>query len=176
MNIKKIKIIGVFGIFIMSFIVHFLYKLIPITIISILAPVNESIWEHMKIIYTSYILYSIIDYLLLKKYNINNFSLQLSLVPLIGIIVYLMIYIPIYNIIGENIIFSIGLLFVIIALEQFINYHLLIYKNIRCGNIISLITIIIIYTVFGYLTYHPIKNYIFFDTKESKYGINIYAK
>ncbi len=176
MNIKIIKLIDVFGVFITAFIVHFLYKLIPITIVSIIAPVNESIWEHMKIIYTSFILYSIIDYLLLKKYNINNFFLQLSLVPLIGIIVYLMIYIPIYNIIGENIIFSIGLLFVIIALEQFISYHLLEYKNIRCGNIISLITIIIIYTVFAYLTYHPIKNYIFFDTHDEKYGINIYTK
>ena len=33
-----------------------------------------------------------------------------------------------------------------------------------------------IYIIFGYLTYKPIENYIFFDDSNSKYGINIYVK
>ena len=72
MNLKKIKIIAVLGIFLLSFISHFAYELFPNIIFSFIFPVNESIWEHMKIIFTSTLIYGIIDYLLLKKYKIGN--------------------------------------------------------------------------------------------------------
>ena len=71
MNLKKIKILAVIGIFILSFLSHFAYEIFPNIIFSFIFPVNESIWEHMKILFTSTLLYGIIDYLLLKKYNIK---------------------------------------------------------------------------------------------------------
>ena len=176
MDIKKIKIIGCIGTFAACFLIHFLYQIIPNPLISIIAPVNESIWEHMKMIYTSYMIYGIIDYVLLKKHPINNFIFQLFFVPLLGIIIYLIAYLPIHSIIGENMIFNISLLAVIVIIEQLISYLLLKEKNIKCGKIIGIIGILVVYSIFGYLTYHPVKNYVFFDTHNSKYGINIYAK
>lgn len=177
MSIKKIKIIGIFLIFLLCFPLHFLYELLPNSLFSIFLPVNESIWEHMKMIYTSFVLYGIIDYFWLKKDNeFNNFLLQLFFVPLVGVILYLIIYIPIYNIIGENMIFSILLLFFIIVIEQLLSYYLLNKENVKYQNIIGVIGIIAVYILFGYLTYKPIENYVFFDTKDSKYGINIYVK
>ena len=76
-NILKIKIGAVFGIFIISFIVHFIYSVFPCRFTSFFFPVNESIFEHMKIIYTSTLLYGIIDYFLLKNSHIkfHNFLL-----------------------------------------------------------------------------------------------------
>jgi len=177
MSIKKIKIIGTVIIFLLCFPLHFLYDFLPNSLFSIFLPVNESIWEHMKIIYTSFVLYGIIDYFWLKKDNeFNNFLFQLFFVPLIGSILYLAIFVPIYNIIGENMLFSISLLFLIIAVEQIISYLFLTKDNIKYGNIIGIVGIIVMYIIFGYLTYKPIENYIFFDTKDSKYGINIYVK
>jgi len=177
MSIKNIKILGTIGIFLLCFPLHFLYNWLPNSLFSIFLPVNESIWEHMKIIYTSFILYGIIDYFWLKKDNeFNNFLLQLFLVPLLGMILYLVIYVPIYNIIGENMLFSIALLAFIIVFEQIISYLLLTAKEIKYQSIIGVIGIILVYIIFGYLTYKPIENYIFFDTKDSKYGINIYIK
>ena len=58
---KKIKIIGIFIIFILSVIFHFLYGIFPNYLFSILFPVNESIWEHMKLIVTSTLVFSIFD-------------------------------------------------------------------------------------------------------------------
>lgn len=177
MSIKKIKIIGIFIIFLLCFPLHFLYEIMPNSLFSIFLPVNESIWEHMKIIYTSYLLYGIIDYFWLKKNNsFNNFLLQLFIVPLIGFVLYLIIFIPIYNIIGENMIFSILLLFFIIVVEQLISYYILNKENFKYQNVIGIIGIVFIYILFGYLTYKPIENYIFFDKQDSKYGINIYVK
>jgi len=175
MSLKKIKILGVFIIFLLSFPLHFLYEWIPNSIISIFVPVNESIWEHMKLISTSFILFGIIDFILLKNNTkFNNFLLQLFVVPLIGIISYLLIYIPVYNIVGENMVVSIILLFIIIILKQLLSYYLLSKDEIRFQNIIGIVGIIIMYIIFGYLTYRPVIDYLFFDEKNDKYGINTY--
>lgn len=178
MSLKTIKILGFFLIFLLCFPLHFIYDFLPNSLFSVFVPVNESIWEHMKLIFTSYVFYGIFDYLLLKKNKItfNNFLLQLFIIPIIGVILYLLIFIPIYNNFGENMIISIGLLFLIIIFEQILSYYFLKFKEIKYQSIIGIIGIIITYIIFGYLTYNPIENYIFFDISNSKYGINIYVK
>lgn len=178
MSLKTIKIIEFFVIFLLCFPFHFLYNWLPNSLFSIFFPVNESIWEHMKLIYTSFAFYGIFDYLLLKKNNINfnNFLIQLFLIPIMAIVIYLIIFIPIYNNIGENMIVSISLLAVVIMIEQILSYFILQYKEIKYQNIVGIIGIILIYIIFGYLTYKPIENYIFYDSVKDKYGINIYVK
>ena len=178
MNLKKIKIIAVIGIFILSFISHFAYDLLPNIIFSFIFPVNESIWEHMKIIFTSTLLYGIIDYLLLKKYNIkyNNFPFQLYFTALSTIPIYLVIYIPLYKLLGENMFVSIALLLLVYIIGQWISYHILKEKNIKILNIIAIPVILLSYLGFIYLTYNPIHNYIFYDTLNEKYGIDEYKK
>ena len=118
MGLKGVKILGIFLVFLLCFPLHFIYDWWPNSLFSIFAPVNESIWEHMKLIFTSYVFYGIFDYLLLKKnkLNFNNFVFQLFIVPIIGIILYLIIFIPLYDNFGENMIISIGLLFIIIII------------------------------------------------------------
>ena len=112
MNLKKIKLLGVIIITILSFISHFAYEVCPNIIFSFIFPVNESIWEHMKILFTSTLIYSLIEYILLKKYNIeyNNFSFNTYFIPLMQIPLYLAIYIPLYKLFGENIFISIILI------------------------------------------------------------------
>ena len=178
MSLKTTKITGFFAIFLLCFLFHFLYDWFPNSLFSIFFPVNESIWEHMKLIYSSFIFYGLFDYLLLKNNKIyfNNFLLQLFLIPLVGIVLYLIIFIPIYKMIGENMIISIGLLGIIIIIEQILSYFILQYKEIKYQNLIGIIGIILVYIIFGYLTYKPIENYIFFDTVKDKYGINLYIK
>ena len=178
MSLKTIKIIGFFVIFLLCFPFHFLYDWLPNSLFSIFFPVNESIWEHMKLIYTSFVFYGIFDYILLRKnkINFNNFLVQLFLIPIIAIFIYLIIFIPIYKMIGENMIISIGLLAIVILIEQILSYFILQYKEIKYQNIIGIIGIVLVYIIFGYLTYKPIENYIFYDTVKDKYGINIYIK
>lgn len=174
---KKIKIISLIFIFAFCFLLHFLYEWLPNPLFSAISPVNESIWEHMKLIFSSYILFSGIEYYILKKKEIvfNNYLFQMFIVPIIGIIIYLIIYLPLYNIFGENMFISISLLFIIIILEEIISYYLLNYKGIKFGKVIGICGIIIIYITFIYLTYNPIRNYIFYDIKDNKYGIDIYT-
>lgn len=177
MNLKKIKIISVIGLFIISFISHFAYDLFPNIIFSFIFPVNESIWEHMKILFTSTLLYEIIDYLLLKKYNIkyNNFSFNLYFTALISIPIYLVLYLPLYKLFGENIIISISLLLIVYIITQVISYNILKEKKLKVLSSLTIPIIFITYLGFIYLTYNPIHNYIFYDTNDKKYGIDEYV-
>ena len=136
MNLKKIKIIAIIGIFIISFASHFVYKLFPNILMSIFFPVNESIFEHMKIIFTSTLLYGIIDYLLIKKNNItyNNFPFQLFFTSFISIPIYLIMYLPIRYLLGEYLIISISLLLITYIISQVISYYLLTTKQISYIN------------------------------------------
>jgi len=176
MSLKKIKIIGVISIFILSFIVHFIYDLFPNVISSIFFPVNESIWEHMKLLFTSIILYGIIDYILLKRnnYDTTNFRSQLFFTAFISIPIYLIIYLPIYNLIGENLFVSIFLMLIVYIIITYLSYKMLLSDEFKLLNKLSVYLIIIMYFIFTYLTYFPIYNYIFYDTVEKKYGINEY--
>ena len=171
---KKIKIIGVFLIFILSFISHFMYEWFPNTLFSILFPVNESIWEHMKLIVTPVLIFSLIDYIVYRWKNIsyNNFILSYAISLILGIIIYLMIYLPIDYIFGHSMIFAISLFFLIFIIVEVISYYIMNYREIRYSNLIGIILIIIMYIVFGYLTYNPILNYLFYDTSKKIYGID----
>ena len=71
---KKIKIISIFIMFALSFLSHFAYETIPNFISSILFPVNESIWEHMKLLSTPVLLYMIIEYFVRELSNKNLLS------------------------------------------------------------------------------------------------------
>ena len=178
MKLKTIKIISVIGIFLLSFLAHFAYELFPNVLVSIFFSVNESIWEHMKILFTSILLYGVIDYILLSKNNIkiNNFKSQLFFTSFISIPIYLIIYLPIYNLIGENLFVSIFIMIIVYAIIAYISYKMLISDDLKLFNMISIYLIIIMYFIFTYLTYFPIHSYIFYDTNENKYGINEYKE
>lgn len=170
---RKIKIIGVFIIFGLSFLSHFMYERFANNIFSILFPVNESIWEHMKLIVTPVLIFSIFEYIIYKKKNIifNNFILSYTISMIIGIIVYLIIYLPINYIFGHSMIVAIILLFIIFIIVEVISYYIMNYKEIKYSNIIGISVMILIYIIFGYLTYNPIESDLFYDTQKKIYGI-----
>ncbi|MGM9881786.1 MAG: DUF6512 family protein [Bacilli bacterium] len=178
MNLKKIKIVAVIGIFLISFLSHFAYQIFPNIIFSFLFPVNESIWEHMKILFTSILLYGIVDYILLKKNKIkfNNFPFQLYFTAISSIPIYLVIYIPLYKFLGESLFISITLMLIVYIIEEYISYNILKEKEYHILNIIATPIIIICYFGLIYLTYNPPHNYIFYDIKSQKYGIEDYKK
>jgi len=176
LTLKNLKVIGIFGIFVICFLVHFMYIWFPNVLFSIFFPVNESIFEHMKIIFTSILIYSIIDYILLKKFNItfHNFITNMFLSGFLSTILFLIIYLPLYMIFGESFILNIIILFIVIVFSQIISYFVLKSKEYELLNYVSLIGIIFVYIIFGILTYYPIINDLFYDQASSKYGINTY--
>lgn len=127
-------------------------------------------------LYSSIILYGVIDFLIMKKFKISfsNFFLNLFLSSFLSVPVFLIIYLPFYYKIGAKLFLNFGVLFLTIVTSQIISYFILKRNNIKYSNIVSIILIIIGFIIFGYFTYFPLKNEIFFDTMDEKYGLNIY--
>ena len=170
---KKIKIIGVFVIMGLSVLSHFMYEWFNNFVFSILFPVNESIWEHMKLLVTPVLIYAFIEYFIYRKKGIkfNNFSISYSISIIVGIVSYLIVYLPIDHFFGHNMIISIALLFLDYILISYISYSILNTRFIKYSEVIGILLIIIIYFIFYYLTYYPVHSYIFYDTKDKLYGI-----
>ena len=176
MTLKRSRIISTIGIFLLCFLFHFIYNWLPSSIAAIFFPVNESIWEHMKLIFSAVVFYGIIDYIILQKFNIkyNNFFTALFVSAITIIPIYLAMFLPVYYKIGENMVITIGIMLLAIIISQIISYKILKSKDFDKLNIVSFILIIISYIIFAYLTYFPVKNELFFDTQEEKYGLNNY--
>ena len=172
MSLKTSRIIAFIGTFILSFLFHFAYQVFPNFIFSIFFPVNESVWEHMKILYSSIIIYGVIDYFIGKRFSIgyNNFLFNLFFCAFVSILVYLGLFLPFYYKIGESMFLSIGVLFITYIIVYVISYYILRSDSFNC-NYVWVVLIFVGYILFGYLTYNPIKNQLFFDTKDEIYGI-----
>ena len=172
MNLKKLKIIGTIIALVLPFLLHFLYDLIPSFITSIFLPVNESIWEHMKILFGSIILSGVIQKIIaiIKNEKINNICFSNFIAAIFSIPVFLILFLPVYSIIGENMIITIIIMFITIILSEILSYKIINMNDFKLENK-TIIFVIIVYIIFGILTYNPIKIDLFKDSTNNTYGI-----
>ena len=173
MNLKYCKVLSFLIIFLLSFLSHFMYDWFPCTFISFFFPVNESIWEHMKILYTSILIGGIFEYFILKifKIPIHNFILQLFVSSYFSIILYLAIYLPIYHIWGEHLIVSILLMALVYGFVLFLSYRFMIRSTFFVLDKLSILFLIWGYIIFIIFTYRPCHVPLFYDTLHHGYGI-----
>lgn len=177
MKLKHWKIFDTFLLFGMTFLLHFLYDWFPNPFSAIFSPVNESIWEHMKLLASAFFLNCILEFLVFYflKWNYKNLFLGSFLAAFFSIPVYLLFYLPIHYLFGHFMWYAILLLFLVFALFNYILYRFLERKEYKNGNIYALIGFILLFTIFGYLTYRPIKIDLFFDHEDNRYSINQYV-
>lgn len=172
MTFKLIKIISVVFAFLISFVFHFVYELLPINLLALFFPVNESIFEHMKIIFYAMIISSLLELILYKKYKIkiNNFNISVMLKSVVGVVFYLVIYIPIYLILKENLFISIILLLITYIFMEYLSVRVLVSsdENIK---VLPVIIIFLVAILFVILTFYPLHNFLFFDNISYGYGI-----
>lgn len=171
-KIKKLKILGIILAFLLCFPLHFLYDKLPCFVTSIIAPVNESIAEHMKILFGSVLVAGVVQKIIVKtkKLNINNVCISNFTAALLSIPIFLVMYLPIYKAIGENFIVTIIIMFVTIVIVEIISYFIMKKEDLKLENV-SIIFVITIYIIFGILTYFPPQNELFLDPINLTYGI-----
>lgn len=173
MNKNKLYvIINTFFIFALGFVTHNLYNWFP-NFLTILFPVNESLYEHVKMIFLTPFITGTVLYLIFyfKGHKINNFIGSTFVSSLLNIIVFYVVFLPIYNQIGENIVVTLIVYFISIVISQIVNYYLINRENNKVFNIVSLILTFITIIILLYYTYNPIRNDFFLDTSNNTYGI-----
>jgi len=171
--IKRFITINTFLTFAMGFLVHGLYQWIPSSITSIF-PVNESLYEHVKLIFYSPIISTFVLYLIYryKGVKFNNLVYGLFISTLFNIFLFYLVYLPIYYEFGAKLIVTLIIYFITICISNYLYYLIInVDDNRKILNIISFVLIIVCMVVLTYFTYHPIKTDFFRDPEENYYGI-----
>ena len=82
-----------------------------------------------------------------------------------------MIYLPLTLIFKENLIVTFILLFLTIMLGEYVGNFILLKKDYKSLNYISLFIILLILILNVSLTYNPLSNFLFYDYIHHTYGI-----
>ena len=172
MSIKKLKILGFVLAFLFCFPMHFVYDKFPTFITSVLFPVNESIWEHMKILFGSIVLSGIIQKIIVlnRKLDFNNICFSNFIGAIASIFIFLIIFLPIYYLFGHNLFVTIIIMFISIAIAEYISYLIINYKNLDLENK-TIFFVFIVYIIFFIFTYFPPNFDLFIDTISKTSGI-----
>ena len=175
MNINKRQIlVSIPILFILGTILHFLFEISGnIKIIGLIAPVNESVWEHLKLAFFPILIWWLVKIFngeLEKRYK-GLVSLAISSV--LSILTILSFFYTYTGAIGiKSLILDIFSLFLGISIGQIVAYYTFKYANIKKGYVyISLIIIITIFILFFIFTFCPPQIPLFKDPTTGLYGI-----
>ena len=173
------QIVGAVVIFGLGALWHFMYEWIQWKPIGWFLPVNESVWEHVKLMFWPALLYYIIEGIFLYK-KTNNFVFAKTITFYFTPLMSMGIFYAVYFATGfENFIFDTVVLFILTGIQQFISYKLLTREPVAGEKhiilfIIAIILIVILATLLIVFTYYPPKIILFeheFASSTGEYGI-----
>ena len=172
MTLKKWKIISALGIFLLSSLFHFMYVWFPNFFTSLIFPVNESIWEHNKIIIGGFLVFALIEKLYYKKRKNALFAGFIS--SIFCALLVMVIFTPVYFLIlktQDNIFVTFIIFFIAILISEYVNYKLLLKDYNPILEKIAVIGFILVFIINAILTYNPLPIGIFYDYNKNIYGI-----
>lgn len=174
MNKKKIRNYQIFSViftFILGTLLHFTYNLSgQNNIIALFSSINESVWEHLKLIFFPMLINTIIGTFYFNK-NVPNFLCSKTVGILVSMFFTIIFFYTYTGVLGNNIAFiDISSFFITIVLGEYVSYTLIINK-FNCNNIIALIVLLILFIAFLTFTYFTPNIGIFKDPITGQYGI-----
>ena len=151
-SILKFEVMSTVFVMISGVILHFVYEWSGNNIIvGILTPINESVWEHLKLLFFPMLVTLIIGYF----YEGENYICSKTLGIILSMIFIVIAFYTYTGIIGTNIDFiNIALFFIAVLLGQYISYKNII-SNKACNVKIAIILLVIISLLFIYFTFNP---------------------
>ena len=170
MKLKKIRNFQIFSIvftFILGTLLHFTYKISgQNNIVAIFSSINESVWEHLKLLYFPMLLTTIIGCFYFKN-SVPNFLCSKTIGILVAMAFTVIFFYTYTGIIGKNIAaVDISSFFIATILGELVSY-MLIVNNFKCNKILAIIIFFIIFICFIVFTYLPPSLGLFRDPAKS---------
>lgn len=168
-------IIGFIFTFIIGSLLHFTYKFFDQNIIiGYFSPVNESTWEHLKLLITPVIIFSLFEYFMYGK-DLDNFIIVKALSILLGMFTIVASFYTYTGILGNNyLLLDIATFILGVFVTYYFSYRMLqtnfLYKE--NSNYIGIFIIFLIVFFMMYFTINPPKINLFLDPITNTYGIN----
>ena len=175
---KKLRtwsIVGVFVIFGLAGLWHFLYELLPCGLTAAISPVNESPWEHAKLFFVPALLFYIVQYFAIGR-KFPNFVFAHSIGLLAMPVFMLLLYYAYSALLGieESLLLNLINSLLTIALGSFIGYRLTVSAcnfSTTAYDIVAMVIVIGMLVVYIVFTYNPPICDMFYDSSQMKYGI-----
>ena len=163
LNIKNKNIILKFQIFsfifvsILGTLLHFTYEWSNNNqFVAIFSAINESTWEHLKLIFFPMLITTIIGYFYIGK-TVPNFLCAKTLGLIISILFTVIFFYTYTGILGTNIDFiNISVFFLTVLLGEYTAYRIMV-SNLNCNKKISFFVLFTLLICFIFFTYFPPK-------------------
>lgn len=170
-RIRNFQIFSTIFVFVLGTLLHFVYDWSGQNqIIGAFSAVNESTWEHLKLIFFPALITIIIGSFYFKK-TVCNFICSKTIGLLVSLAFTVIFFYTYTGILGKNIaIIDILSFFIAVLLGEFISYVLLV-NNFKCNNKAGVFVLAVFLVLFIVFTYNPPKIGIFKDPVSGKYGI-----
>ncbi len=174
-RLLKIEIIVTVFVLLLGTLLHFVYEWSGKSLwIASFSAVNESVWEHLKLVFYPMLVTGIIEYFFVRK--IANNYIEAKTIGIFSAISFIVISFFTYTgIIGENFFVMDILIFIIsIILGEWISYKLMKRKEESMIQSKVLASFIIIFLLFCFIicTYYTPRVNLFRDPITGEYGIN----
>ena len=165
--------IGIIVIFLVGASLHFVYEWSHHNkIVAVFAAVNESTWEHIKICMTPTLLWSIYE---ISLYGFTGNFIFAKSICLLTIILLIPILFYSYTFFTKKVYLIVDIicfLITVICSQLVFRYIINLNNYSDIFTYISFVLIIIELLLYFYLTYNPLKNFIFKDPITKKYGLD----
>ena len=174
---KKIIVIACIAAILLGVFLHFAYDISGNNaLVGIFTPVNESVWEHLKLIFIPFTLFGIVFYFYTKK----KFS-NMLLVTLFGNIVGMFVIVTLSYlgnaIFGpDNMVYNI-ISYILAMIVAFTVFYLGIYnpeffEDTKDSTVIGVCALTLLFAVFAFNTFSPIRLDMMRDPTTKTYGIH----
>ncbi len=156
----KYSIIAFLFIGVLGTVGHFLYEWTDKNmIIGYFFPVNESTWEHLKLLFFPTAIFSVIEFSFVKN-EIKNYAVAVTVSKIMGMLFIITAFYTYSGVLGFNVDFlNIAIYYLAVIFSLYIK-NKIINKEKFCGTnhaLISLIICFIISLLFILFTYNPPK-------------------
>ena len=146
-------------------LLHFLYGWMGWLILKPFSAVNESTWEHMKILFFPMLIFAFIQYSFVKN-DYNNFWCVKTLTILLGVVLIPIIFYTYNGALGKSPAWvDISSFFVSIGIAFAVESKLLNNTNFRCFKWLAVIVLVIVAFMFIAFTFSPPNLPIFIDPR-----------
>ena len=177
MDIKRIyrfQVVATIFTIVLGSILHFTYDLLGNSnIVATFSAVNESTWEHLKLLAIPMILFAIIEYFFIGK-DANNYVEAKTLGVIFGMLLITMIFYTYTGIIGNNF-FVLDIITFILAVmgSEWLSFKIMVSRSFsnKITQILSLICAILIIIMFFVYTFIQPEINLFRDPITGDYGI-----
>ena len=150
------SIIGFFFVCILGTVNHFLYELSGNNaLVGIFTPVSESVWEHLKLLFFPFLIFTIGEFIVYGK-HICGFWLSRFIGALSGMALISLLFYIYSGIVGKNILAIDILIFFISVFVSYLISYFLMEKDYECKkweNIIGIGLFLMFVILFAVLTF-----------------------